>query len=41
MMVAIDFEIASAAKIPTAKGQDMVRGMGLYSHKGLILSPNW
>ena len=32
--IAIDFEIATATKIPTARGQAMAKGMEVYRHKG-------
>ena len=39
-LVAIDFETATATKIPTARGQAMVGGMGVYRHDGLAPETN-
>ena len=39
-LVAIDFETATATKIPTARRQAMVRGMGVYRHEGLAPETN-
>ena len=35
--VAVDFEIAMATKIPTARGQAIVNGTEVYRHKGQVL----
>ena len=35
-IVAIDFEAATETKIPTASGQAMLKGMGVYRHKGQV-----
>ena len=39
--IAIDFEIATTTKIPTARGQAMAEGMEVYRHKGQTLRPVW
>ena len=39
--IAIDFEIATATKIPTARGQAMAKGMWVYRHKGQTLRHMW
>ena len=35
--VSVDVETATATKIPTARGQAMVKGMMVYRHKGQVL----
>ena len=35
--IAIDFEMATVTKIPTARGQAMAKRMGVYRHKGQTL----
>ena len=39
--VAIDLEIATATKIPTARGHAMVKGMQVNRHKGQVLRQMW
>ena len=39
--IAIDFEIATATMIPTARGQAMAKGMGVHKHKGQTLRQMW
>ena len=39
--VAIDFEIATAMQIPTARGQAMVKCMEVCRHEGQILRQIW
>ena len=38
---AVDFEIAKATKIPTARGQAIVKGTGVYRHDGQVLRQVW
>ena len=38
---AIDFETATATKIPTVRGEAMVKGKGVYRHKGQVLRQMW
>ena len=40
-IVALDFETATATKTPTARGQAMVKGMGVYRHQGQVLRQMW